>query len=359
MQEINHRCKTWGDKLGSISKIRDALIDNESQIIFDARLEFMIDRDEDKYFDKIESLPRKWNCPEIKQYITDSSTKIVVFGCGHDGIRTKRILCKCGFAVECFCDSKRFGQKVDGIDVLSVEELTERKMRRVLIIIGSSKYGDEIIRELERKRYPSKRIVKPKDGVLWAEIGKQYFDFFPCDESEIFIDAGAYNGDTVLEFIKWTSGNYNKIFVMEPLQEMCNVMEKEFKEKGFDNIVLCNCAAWDKDEELCFKKDETGSTVKSMEESDSIVRGVAIDKMVDGQNITFIKMDIEGSELRALEGARNTIVRCKPKLAICIYHKPWDVIDLALYILELVPEYKLGIRHYSSNMWETVLYATV
>lgn len=68
-------------------------------------------------------------------------------------------------------------------------------------------------------------------------------------------------------------------------------------------------------------------------------------------------MDIEGSEMEALKGAENTIGKYKPRLAICVYHKPEDIIEIPLKILELNPEYKLYLRHYSYIHTETVLYA--
>jgi hypothetical protein len=75
---------------------------------------------------------------------------------------------------------------------------------------------------------------------------------------------------------------------------------------------------------------------------------------------TFIKMDIEGSEKAALEGARKLIARDKPKMAICVYHKPNDLWELPLYIKELAPEYKIFMRHYSlRSAHETVAYAVV
>ena len=70
-------------------------------------------------------------------------------------------------------------------------------------------------------------------------------------------------------------------------------------------------------------------------------------------------MDIEGSELRALQGAKRLIQQYKPKLAISIYHKPEDTIDIPYYIHELVPEYRFYIRHYSYSPAETILYAII
>lgn len=80
-------------------------------------------------------------------------------------------------------------------------------------------------------------------------------------------------------------------------------------------------------------------------------------------------MDIEGAELNALKGAKETILRDKPKLAICLYHSDNDMLDIPEYIHSLVPEYKLYIRQHSESeqdnddirfgffIIETVLYA--
>lgn len=82
-----------------------------------------------------------------------------------------------------------------------------------------------------------------------------------------------------------------------------------------------------------------------------------IDEIVGNDRVSFIKMDIEGAELKALEGAKETILRNAPKLAICIYHKYEDICEIGNYVLKLNPNYKLYIRHYTTCMWETVLYA--
>ena len=87
---------------------------------------------------------------------------------------------------------------------------------------------------------------------------------------------------------------------------------------------------------------------------------VRIDDIIDNEKIpTFIKMDVEGAEKNAILGAENTISRYKPRLAISIYHKPKDIIEIPTLLKELVPEYKFAIRHYSTNVYETVLYAWI
>jgi hypothetical protein len=72
---------------------------------------------------------------------------------------------------------------------------------------------------------------------------------------------------------------------------------------------------------------------------------------------TFIKMDIEGSEIDALNGAAGIIRRDKPKLAVCVYHKPSDLWKIPLLVHNLQPKYQFYLRHYSNHLSDTVLYA--
>ncbi len=82
-----------------------------------------------------------------------------------------------------------------------------------------------------------------------------------------------------------------------------------------------------------------------------------MDDVPECQDATFIKMDLEGSEMMALKGAEKIIKRNKPKLAICIYHSDQDMLEIIKYIHQLVPEYRLYIRHHSTSYIDTVLYA--
>jgi len=84
---------------------------------------------------------------------------------------------------------------------------------------------------------------------------------------------------------------------------------------------------------------------------------ISLDRYLDGAPATFIKADVEGMEMALLKGASETIVRCRPKLAICVYHYPSDIPQISSYLKSLVPDYRFALRHHSPQLMETVLYA--
>lgn len=100
-------------------------------------------------------------------------------------------------------------------------------------------------------------------------------------------------------------------------------------------------------------------TITISDEGEIIVETDTIDNVLAGGKVTFIKMDIEGTELASLKGAAKTIRKYKPKLAICIYHKKEDLWEIQDYISRLVPEYKFYMRAYEDTATELVLYAIV
>ena len=130
------------------------------------------------------------------------------------------------------------------------------------------------------------------------------------------------------------------------------------KQSGFANVSLIKTGLSDNKGTMKFVAGRGGgSHVGSA--GDTTIAIESLDMMNIPEKITFIKMDIEGSELEALKGAKNIIKKDQPKLAICVYHKPEDIIDIPLYIKSLVPEYQLYLRHYSGMSGETVLYAVL
>ncbi|MDR0664567.1 MAG: FkbM family methyltransferase [Helicobacteraceae bacterium] len=216
-----------------------------------------------------------------------------------------------------------------------------------------------------RERFSAARSVYESDQYFPKDIKA----FYPS-ENEILIDGGAYNGDTAQAFIKWTNGNFKHIYCFEPTAASFNELRENLKaypytayQKGLsdDNKALS-----------FFVYDSSPTSTSTSQSSVPFVFGLekvgakrtvtidvcAIDKTIDDQ-ATFIKMDIEGSELDALKGGAKTIQKYNPKLAICIYHKIEDFWEIPLYIHSLVPEYQFYIRHHTltTKFYETVLYA--
>ena len=183
----------------------------------------------------------------------------------------------------------------------------------------------------------------------------QYFDVFNPADDEIIVDAGAYDGTTALQFLEWGKGKVKHIYSFE--FDPINAVKCEENLKPYaGKITLIKKGTWDKDEIVYSNaKGGTGSSIIS--EGNTQVQLASIDSELVGVPVTFIKMDVEGAELKSLMGAKNTIIKNHPRLAICVYHKPEDIYEIPGYILSLVPEYKFYLRHYASNQWETVLYA--
>lgn len=108
---------------------------------------------------------------------------------------------------------------------------------------------------------------------------------------------------------------------------------------------------------MCFSSGDSSSSINSEQDTDTIGIVRKLDEVLENEKVTFIKMDIEGSEMAALRGGSHIIQNQRPKLAICIYHSPEDMLNIPLWIKKLVPEYKIYIRYYTDMMLETVCYA--
>ena len=207
--------------------------------------------------------------------------------------------------------------------------------------------------------------VTNDSGLLEKIYEREHKQYFPEDdilrkgENEVFVDAGAYNGETSYEFAKWTNDTYEKIYMMEPDSFMNRICEEYVKIKNLRNIEIINQAAYSCSTELEFNNDySTGSSTIVEGKGTSKISTVSIDDMLNGKIATFIKMDVEGAEMKALEGCENTIKTYRPKLAISIYHNENDLWKIPGFLMKKYPFYKFYIRHYTPITTETVLYAT-
>jgi FkbM family methyltransferase len=176
-------------------------------------------------------------------------------------------------------------------------------------------------------------------------------------DHEVFVDGGVLDLKTSINFIEWCQGKYDAIYAFEPdPQPYRKSAEILYGNSIFDTtkIHLFNAGLWSKSTELAFNVIGNGAS-RIAEEGLLRIRALSIDDVLHGKPATFIKLDIEGAELEVLKGAQNTIKTYRPRLAVCIYHKPEDIMEIPSFILSLVPDYKFYIRHYSTHQYDTVL----
>lgn len=171
--------------------------------------------------------------------------------------------------------------------------------------------------------------------------------------NEDYIDLGAYRGDTVDEFLKYSGGSYNSITALEP----DNKTYKKLLEHcgGLERFTAINAAVWSGDGEIFF--DKKGGRMSAVSDTGVKIKAVSVDSLFSGKAVSYIKADVEGCEYEMLLGAQDTIRRYKPKLNIALYHRGEDIFKLPLMIKSLRPDYKLYLRHHPYvPAWDTNLY---
>jgi len=172
--------------------------------------------------------------------------------------------------------------------------------------------------------------------------------------NEIYVDLGAYNGDTIKELMEFTKGKYQKIYALEPDKKNFKKLKKFVD--GMKNIFIFNSAAWCMDTEIPFST--KAGRQSSVSPEGTLVDARSVDSLLSGNPVTLIKMDVEGFEREAIWGASQTISKYTPKMMVALYHRNEDIFELPLLIKKLNPKYKLFIRHQLYiPAWETNLYA--
>lgn len=202
--------------------------------------------------------------------------------------------------------------------------------------------------------------------------------FFQFSEEEVYVDGGAFTGDTIAQFVRAVAGKFRHIHSFEPSSEnnrtirnMLSVLQNNYLRPLHPRITLHEKGLWDSATTLLFnpsqvvEMDGNGAIVnppsahivdtglaghiydKQQESKISIQVPVTTIDAATNREATFIKLEIEGSELQALNGARESIAQNRPKMAISIYHKPEDLETLLDFVLETGHNYQLGFRQHN------------
>lgn len=178
-------------------------------------------------------------------------------------------------------------------------------------------------------------------------------DVMPMHDREVLVDGGAFNGDTVRDFAAKTNNRYSHIHAFELDPTIAVTFAS--KTSHIDRVTLHSYGLWS--ERATFKlerRSDNGGRISTAGETN--VELVALDDTDVGAP-TLIKLDVEGAEVAALNGASGIIRRHNPKLAICAYHKHDDLVTLFETISTMRDDYTFSLRHYSPLVYDTVIYA--
>jgi FkbM family methyltransferase len=204
-------------------------------------------------------------------------------------------------------------------------------------------------------------------GGFDVDGGPQYFphDLLVPAEKEVFVDCGAYDGDTLRAFLDWSGSRFERYFALEPdpitlprLTHYVGTLPQNIRKK----IETRACAAGSSQRTALF--DARGAPNSNLAVAGTVpVDCVTLDNAFANQTPppTFIKMDIEGAEVDALTGAPHIIAKNLPVLAICLYHEREHLWRIPLLIRALAQEragdYRFFCRRYLNAFMELVCYA--
>lgn len=174
---------------------------------------------------------------------------------------------------------------------------------------------------------------------------------------EAYFDGGAYNGDTVREFLTLTGDRFSAVYAAEPDPKSFTKLERFVRESGLSPVFLFPAALW-KEEALLPFSARAARGSRAGESAPRMAEARSIDRLLEGRPLTYLKLDVEGAEKEALLGAAETIRAFRPKLSVAAYHKSEDLFTLPLLIHRLEPSYRIFLRrHRCLPAWDVNIYA--
>lgn len=258
----------------------------------------------------------------------------------------------------CDKNSEEFPDGFMGKRVMSLKELQSLKDENIRICVGAPDHYKEIENELINLGIKREQIVRHIYPHVICNEDKQYFDdFLEIKKETTMVDGGAFRCDTLKRFIHWNHDKgYDNIAAYEPDSINYDICKKKISQSSWKNVELFQAGLSDREDSCMFiAKGNDSSHISNV--GDQEVRTVSIDNSLRGKDISFIKLDVEGYELQALKGARESIKKYHPRIAIALYHKKEDILEIPQYIMQLSKDYKFYLRIYSNSWFEVTLYA--
>lgn len=354
----------------------------------------------DDYIEKLKSLFERYSIIEAYK------KKLIFWGTGAVAEAWWDDMNEAGLMPKYVVDSKKAGAKFKGYDIVSPEEIAGASDCAIVIMSTNPYLYQEITDQIKGMNlgvqhvfscsalyywFCRERIINltkelddedsmeslislmkaRMEGKLLKDSdlnNKQYFPiylFSRWDDREVYVDAGAFVGDTLEMFLFEKFGTFESYYAFEPLRKNFEALkfrvERLEREWGIVGKIVCVNQGLDKEigEQKMSSLFPVGATIGTNEEKVGleIIKTVSIDEYFEEKRISTIKADIEGKEMDMLMGAEKSIKKWKPKMAISIYHKPSDLYKIFELIKSFDLDYKFAVRCHCASGGDTVLYA--
>lgn len=349
---------------------------------------------------------------DLWTYLKSTDKKIILYGMGDGAEKIKAVLDERGIEISDIMASDDFvrGQSFLGYRVKKLSEIEEEYGSDFVILVCFGSQIPEVMEHIyeisEKHELYAPNVPVVGEGVFDLEYAKansedfqkvykmladeqskkvfenviryklsgelrylrecespaeEKFDLLQIGTEEIVVDLGAYDGDTLVEFLNGTSLQFTKLYAMEPDNKNYRKLKRRLYMIGSALLEAYNVGAWDEDTTITFNmragrsSTASGGTQRAARYQD--IKMMKTDTMLHGQPATYIKIDVEGAEENALRGAAETIANFRPKLNVAMYHRNEDMFRLPLLISELNKRYKFYLRHHPCIPdWDTNLY---
>jgi FkbM family methyltransferase len=308
-----------------------------------------------------DNYPRKWNtlhCNrpvyKLEEWRHRLDDFVVLISCSeYFSIHSQLVESGVSAANIFFCGLTDYYE--DGFGDYEYLSLNRQKIEKLYYLLADEKSKDVLVSVLN---FRITKSIKYLEGIFSTE---QYFEpgIIELAENEVFLDLGAFDGDTIIEFHKRTHGKYKQIIAFEPDGANYKELIANIANINKNSKINClNIGTWNKKGILKFTGEGT-ITSSISGDGEHQIQVDTVDGIVKDDPVTFIKMDVESAEKETIMGARVLLNRFKPKIAVSVYHKKEDIFNIPLLLNEIIPEYKLYLRHYSQGSPETVCYAVI
>lgn len=345
----------YGEGKTALTNVYNHIVDDVSKKIFLNR--FMLSVTSDiKYLRKLILLTEGGK--KLNERLNKGGP-IYIYGAGIRGTRLAEMFAEKNIVG--FVDKVKRGH-YGNLPILSLGEFKERFSTGIIVISNledGQKIGCDILELLAGKIEESQIVFL--DDYEDINIQEQYFEKRCINHYTksrgTFVDAGCYDGSETIKWLKMFGDRCENVYAFEPDKENYEICKKNFE--GLAKVTLLEYGLSNKKEKLFFAKEGALSSHFEQDGKNGNERLVCIslDSILENQQVGTIKMDIEGMEEKALLGAEKIIKKHTPDLAICVYHKREDIIEIPQLLLEMNPNYHFALGHYSMGIVDTVLYA--